>query len=142
MSLDVIGVIMIVLFITFYWLNIFATIRALLAFGGVCILGTTGFLGSVLGHIAEWLANLSASASGWAVGVSVAGLLITIPTLVVFIHDLHPKHAAGKRTGWAGILLAALLVTGVSGIAALNKIPADVRTGVTNAQTAVTTGGK
>ena len=136
-SIAGLGVIALVLFGTFYWLAIFATVRAILAFVGVCLLGTTGFLGSILGHIASFLANAGGSASSWAFGVGIAGLIITIPTAVVFIHDLHPKNSAGKRTGWAGILLAALLITGVSGIQAANKIPQDVRTGVQNAQTAV-----
>jgi hypothetical protein len=63
-----------------------------------------------------------------------------VVTLIVFIHDLHPRNQAGKRTGWAGVVLALLLLTGASGISALNHVPSAVQGGVTNAKTAVNGG--
>ena len=132
-SLPALGVLMLVLFGVFYWLAIFATIRAILAFTGTILVGTSGFVGGALGAVARWLVTLGGTLTSWAFGTSVLAA-VTIVVLVVFIHDLHPKNSAGKRTGWAGILLAALLIGGVTGIPALNHVPAAVRTGVQNAQ--------
>lgn len=129
------GLLMLVLFGVFYWLSIFATIRAILAFIGTCLIGTAGFLGGALHAVAVWMANLASSATSWGTGIALGGLSLTIIAGVVFIHDLHPKHTAGKRTGWAGVFLAALLIAGVSGIQALNNVPGNVRNGVTNART-------
>ena len=56
-----IGVLMLVLFGVFYWLSIFATVRAILAFVGTCLIGTVGFLGGALHAIAIWISNLAAS---------------------------------------------------------------------------------
>ncbi len=132
-SLPALGVLMLVLFGVFYWLAIFATIRAILAFVGTILIGSAGFVGNALGAAARWLVTLSGTLTSWAFGTSVLAA-VTIVVLVVFIHDQHPRNSAGKRTGWAGILLAALLIGGVTGIPALNNVPSEVRTGVQNAQ--------
>lgn len=132
-SLPALGVLMLVLFGVFYWLAIFATIRAILAFVGTILIGSAGFVGNALGAAARWLVTLGGTLTSWAFGTSVLAA-VTIVVLVVFIHDLHPRNSAGKRTGWAGILLAALLIGGVTGIPALNNVPSAVRTGVQNAQ--------
>lgn len=131
------GVLMLVLFGIFYWLSIFATTRAVLAFVGTCLIGTAGFLGGALHALATWVTQLASSASSWAVGIGLGGTILVIITGVIFVHDLMPKKTAGRRTGWAGIALAALLIAGVSGIQSLNNVPANVRTGVTNAKTVV-----
>lgn len=134
------GVLMLALFGVFYFLAIFATTRAILAFVGMCLIGTVGFLGGALHAVALWISNLAASVTGWAFAAPVGGLILVVITGVIFIHDLMPKHTAGKRTGWAGIALAALLIAGVSGISQLNNIPTGVQNGVTNARTVVNGG--
>jgi hypothetical protein len=133
-TVSALGVICLVLFGVFYWLGIMATTRAVLAFVGTCLLGTSGFIGGALQAIGSWLVNLANSGTAWATGIAVGGTALVIVAGVVFVHDLMPKHTAGKRTGCAGILLAALLIAGVSGIQALNNVPAGVRNGVTNIQ--------
>jgi len=134
------GVLMLVLFGVFYWLSIFATIRAILAFVGTCLIGTAGFLGGALHALATWVTSLANSGTGWAAGVAVGGTALVLVTGIVFVHDLMPKHTAGKRTGWAGVALAVLLLAGVSGISQLNSIPAGVTNGVTNARSVVNGG--
>jgi hypothetical protein len=134
-TVSAIGVLCLVLFGVFYWLGIFATIRAILAFTGTCLIGTTGFLGGALHAAATWLASLASSGTAWATGIAVGGTALVIVTGVIFVHDLMPKHTANKRTGWAGVALAALLIAGVSGVQALNNIPGGVRNGVTSVQT-------
>lgn len=134
-TVSALGVLFLVLFGVFYWLGIFAATRAVLAFLGTCILGTAGFLGGALHAAVTWLAALANSGAAWAFGVGIGGAIATIVAGVIFAHDLMPRHTAGKRTGWAGIALAALLVAGVSGIPALNSVPATVQHGVTNAKT-------
>ena len=135
------GVLMLVLFGVFYVLGIFATVRAILAFVGTCLIGTVGFLGGALHAIALWVSNLAASVTGWAFAAPVGGLVLVVIAGVIFIHDLHPKNSAGKRTGFAGIALALVLIAGVAQIPALNGIPASVRNGVGNAQSSINSGG-
>jgi len=132
-TVNAIGVLALVLFGVFYWLGILPTTRAVLAFTGTCLV-TTGFLAGAVDAVASWLTNIANSATGWATGIEVGGTALVIVTGVVFVHDLMPKHTAGKRTGWAGVLLAALLVIGASGIPALNNIPAGVRNAVASVQ--------
>lgn len=139
-SVAVLGVIFLILFGVFYWLNIFATARAILAFLGTCILGTAGFVGGALQAIVGWLVSITDSITGFAFAAQIGGIALTLIAGVIFVHDLHPKKTATKRTGWAGIVFAALLVAGVSGIPALNGIPGNVQQGVTNARTVVNGG--
>ena len=69
-------------------------------------------------------------------GVLLEGLeVVFIVLAVILVHDLHPKHGATKRTGWIAIAVAAILIAGVSGIAAAGGIASTVRTGVSNART-------
>ena len=134
LTVNGIGVLMLILFGVFYFLGIFATLRAVLAFVGTCILGTAGFIGSALSAAGTWLVNLANSGTSWAFGIGLGGTALVIITGVIFVHDLMPKHTAGKRTGWAGVFLAVLLVAGVSGIPALNHLPGQVQKGVSNAK--------
>jgi hypothetical protein len=127
------GVILLVLFGLFYWLGIFSTIRAIMAFIGTILLATNGFVGHALNVSATWAAHLGGTATGWAFGVALPAVAAIIAG-VIFIHDLSPKKTAGKRTGFAGIALAALIVAGVTGISALNHVGSDVVHGVDNAR--------
>jgi hypothetical protein len=141
LGIDAIGVLCLVLFGLFYWLSIFATFRAILAFVGTCLLGTVGFLGGALHAVVLWLVSILDNLGAWAFGVAaIGGLIATVVSGIIFAHDLHPKKTAGKRTGWAAIAFAALLVAGVSGIPALDNLPATVQQGVTNARTVVNGG--
>jgi hypothetical protein len=139
MSNPLIGVVMLALFGLFFWLGIFATIRALLAFMGVILIAEAGFVGHALADAATWASHLTGSATAWAFGIN-AAIVLTIAAAVIFIHDLHPKNGAGKRTGWAGIALAALLVAGVSGWSGAHSVVNGVQSGVSNAKT-ITHGG-
>lgn len=135
LSLSAIGVVMLVLFGVFYFLGIFTTIRALLAFAGVCVLGLgAGWFGHTLSTVVTWATTLGGTVTGTVFGISVTSAVFIIAA-VVFVHDLLPKHGASKRTGWIGILVAAMLVAGVSGFAQLNSIPSTVRGVVSNART-------
>lgn len=135
MTVSAVGAVLLVLFGIFYWLRIFHTAGAICAFVGMCLVGTSGVIGGILAHVATWAAGLANHATVWAFGVGAGAVAVTLITAVIFIHDLMPKHAAGRRTGWAGIVLALLLITGVSGITAANSIPGTVRGGVTNVRT-------
>lgn len=128
------GVLFLVLFGLFFWLGIFATVRALLAFAGVILIAEAGFVGHALNSVATWASHLAGSVTGWAFGINMA-IVLTLGAAVIFIHDLHPKHGAQKRTGWAGVILAALLVGGVSGWSGAHSVVSGVRSGVSNART-------
>ena len=133
LSLAGIGVLFLVLFGVFYYLAIFATIRALLAFLGVILVGTAGFVGGALSAAGSWLSHISTTLTGWLFGIPVLPA-VTIIVLSIFMYDLWPKHTAGKRTGWAGVLLAALIVAGATGIPALNSVGTAIQGGVTSAR--------
>lgn len=130
------GVLFLLLFAVLHFLGIFATTRAVLVFLGIVIVGTTGFLGRILGDIGTWAQNAFGSITGWALGVSfAAGLFILLA--LVFVFDVHPKNKAGKRTGWIGIALGVLVVVGVAGIPALAGLRGAIVNLVGNAATAL-----
>jgi hypothetical protein len=130
------GAILLVISVVLYFLRIFAKLRAVLAFLGVCLLGG-GLFSSLLVRGAHAVSSLTDSLVGKIFGVAVPGLIVIVLG-IFFIHDLHPKGGgASKRTFWLGIALAAFLVAGVSTFATLNGIPADVHNGVST----VTSGG-
>jgi hypothetical protein len=133
MTNAVIGVLMLVAFGAFYYLNIFATIRALLAFTGTILVGTGGHLLHWAAVAMAWVVTLGGVVTGWAFGTAVEAS-VTLIVLAVFTYDLWPKHSAGKRTGWAGIALALLLLSGASGIGFLNSLPGVIQSGVTSLQ--------
>jgi hypothetical protein len=113
---------------TFHWLGIFAKVRTVLAFVGVCCL-TGGFLGGALTRAATWMGSAWGTATAWAVGVGVpAGLLLVLG--IVLLHDMHPKHTASKRTSFIAMAVAALLVVGVAGAGSLNSVPGNIRSGI------------
>lgn len=136
------GALMLLLFGLFHWLGIFANTRAVLAFLGVVILGSAGFLGRVITDVGGWAQNTFGSVTNWALGVPLAaGLFIAVA--IVFVHDLHPRHSAGRRTGYLGLALGALVVVGVAGVPALAGLHGMILSLVGNAQTALSaaTGG-
>lgn len=130
-----IGVLMLILFGVLYWLAIFATIRAILAFLGTILIGYAGWAGRAVHTGTMWLVHLGNSMTGWALGVAIFGTALTLVAAVIFVHDLFPRNGARKRTGWAGVALALLLLAGVSGIPALNGIAPGIRHAVTSVRT-------
>ncbi len=144
LSLSALAILMLAAFAVLYRLGIFSGTRAALAFIAICILGTAGFVGSLLRAAADASAGLASTSLVWAFGGAAAGLgglVITFVSGAYFLHDMHPKNSTGKRTGWAAIIFATCLVSGVSGIAALNNIPGQVSNGVQNARTTFSNGG-
>ena len=120
------GVLFLVLFGLFYWLGIFAKLRAVLAFIGGIGIADGGFVGRLLSDLGRSLQRAVGAVTAWAFGASLAaGLFIVL--VVIFIHDLHPKKSASKRTGWVAILLGAILVVGVFQIPALAPVTAALR---------------
>ena len=136
LSLGAIGAICLVLFGVFYWLAVLPTTRAILAFVGGILIGSAGFIGHALDAIGGWLSHIGAALTSWAFGFPVLAA-VTVIVGVVFVHDLMPKHTAGKRTGWAGLILAGLIVAGATGIPALNSVGTTIQSAVTNAKTIV-----
>ena len=125
------GAVALVLAVLFHWLHIFTRIRAGLAFLGTCIVAG-GLFGHLLTKGVTVVSDLTNTLVGKAFGVAVPGLIVIVLG-VIFIHDLHPKGGgASRRTMWVGMALAACLVAGVSSFAALNQLPASVRTGVSS----------
>jgi hypothetical protein len=112
------GVLFLLLFGVLYWLGTWAKARAVLAFLGVVIVGTSGFIGRILADIGTWAQNTFGSVTGWALGTGfAAGLFILLA--IVLAHHLHPKGKAKKSTGWIALALGVLVAVGVAGIPAL-----------------------
>lgn len=120
------GVLCLVLFGLFYWLGIFAKLRAVLALIGVIGIADGGFIGRLFADIGGALQRAFGAVTEWAFGASLAaGAAIIL--VVIFIHDLSPKKTAGNRTGWVALLLGAVLVVGVAQVPALAPVTAALR---------------
>jgi hypothetical protein len=112
------GAIFLLLFGLFHFLKIFATVRAVLVFLGVVVIGSTGFIGRILADVGSWAQHVFGDVLNWAIGVPLAaGLFIIIG--VILVHDLHPKNSASSRTGWLAVAAGVLVVVGVTGVPAL-----------------------
>jgi hypothetical protein len=119
------GALFLVLFGLFHWLGILAATRAVLALLGTVAIGTGGTAGRVLADVSAWLAHAGGAVTAWAFGAAVAGVAFII-ALVIFIHDLHPKKGASRRTGWVAILLGISLAGGVAAIPALAPVASGI----------------
>lgn len=144
LTIAAIGGGLIVLFVVFHLLGILPTTRAAFVFAGICLVagaaaGAAGFDFVIV--LVTWVESLLSDITQWLIGVRLGPLILLIGSGAFFIHDLHPKHGAGKRTGWAAITLALVLIVGVAQVPALSHIPGDIQQGVNNARTSVQTGG-
>ena len=136
MSLTVpeLGALLLVLFALFYWLGIFAKTRAAFAFLGAVAIGTGGTLGHFLNRIAAALADAGGAVTAWLFGGAIAGVLFIVAA-VIFIHDMHPKKGATRRTGWIALLLGASLTTAAVTIPALAPLASGVNSLLANVTT-------
>jgi hypothetical protein len=114
--------------VVLYALGIMPKTQAALAFIGTCIV-TGGLFGHLLARITVDVAHLTNTLTGKIFGTAIPGLLVIV-LLIYFVHDMHPKKNAKKRTFFIGIALAACLVAGIAPWQTLNNVPGSVRTGV------------
>ncbi|MGO9077520.1 MAG: hypothetical protein ACLQDY_00530 [Streptosporangiaceae bacterium] len=121
LSLAVIGALCLVAFGVFWFLKIFATVRAILGFVGIILIGTAGFVGHAMTTVGTWVAHLGATVTTWLFGFPVLPA-VSLVLVAIFIYDLMPKHTAGKRTGLVGLVLAGMIVAQATGIPALNSV--------------------
>ena len=132
------GVVALVVAFTLFWLGIMPKTQVILGFIGTCVV-TTGLFGTLLEKGVRLVSNLTDAVTARVFGVAVPGLIVIV-VAIVFVHDLMPKHSAGRRTFFIGIALAAALGAGLSSFQALNAIPANVRTGITTTTSTVNGG--
>jgi hypothetical protein len=130
------GALLLVFFGIFYWLGIFAKTRAVFAFLGAVAVGSGGAFGHLLGRVTGALGNAGGALTAWLFGGTVAGLLF-IAAAVIFIHDMHPKKGATRRTGWIALLLGASLATAAAAIPALAPVVSGVNSLLANVTTFV-----
>lgn len=105
-----------IFWLLFHWLGIFAKTRTILAL--VAAIGLGGFIGRALVRVMTWLAHLTGTVTGWALGVALPSALFLV-LAAILLHDLHPRHGAARRTAYIAFGVGALLVAGVTGIPAL-----------------------
>lgn len=128
------GAILVAASLTFYFLGIFATIRSVGVFIGIMLLGINGHILAIAGHILGFVQNFLGTVVAWAFGAGVPSLLIIVIGIIL-VNDWHPRNRAGKRTFWLATAAAILIVTGATGIAALNNLPAGVQHGISQTTT-------
>jgi hypothetical protein len=122
------GVALLVLFGVFFWLRIVPTITALAGFFAVVLLGDVGWVGRIAGDLAGWTDRLTDSVAVHLIGAAAAFALF-LGLLVVFLHDLHPRHSTGRRTAWIGVALGVLIVTGLTGLPFLDGLRSGIISG-------------
>lgn len=130
------GAILVAASVTFYFLGIFSTLRSIGVFLGILLLGINGHIIALAGHVLLFTQNFLGSVVAWAFGAAIPGIL-AIVLAIILINDWHPKNRAGKRTFWLAAAMAILIVTGGTGFAALNNLPAGVQHGIQQTTTGI-----
>jgi hypothetical protein len=124
------GVLFVIFAALFLWLRIFARLRAVLIFAGICLLGQ-GLLSRLLVTAARDLSSWTGAITAKVFGAAIPGVLLLIVG-VILIYDLHPRGGgASRRTFWLAAIAAALLIGGVSTIGQLTSIPHGVHSTIT-----------
>jgi hypothetical protein len=116
------GALMLLFYVLFHYLRIFAATRAILALLGTVAIGTGGVIGRTLAAVGTWLANTGGAVTAWLFGSALVAVPFII-ALVILVHDLHPKGGtASKRTGYVAFLVGASLSVGIAAIPALAPV--------------------
>jgi hypothetical protein len=129
------GALLIALSITAYALGRLPKARAVAIFLGVVLLGLSGHLVSIAAKGITILQSLGGTATAWAFGAAVPGLLVAVGGFIL-IHDVMPKHSAKRRTFWLALALGVIVAAGASGIPALSNLAPATRTAVTQTTSA------
>lgn len=125
------GLILLALFAVFYWLKIFATLTAILGLVAVVMIGGNGVIGGLLVRLTTWLISVTGHITAWAFGGTVLAIVFIVAA-VIYVHDLHPRHKAGRRTHHLGLLIGLLIVAGATGIPALAGASGAIQHGTTS----------
>ena len=128
LSIPEAGVALLIAFVVFLWLGILPTVTAIFGFVSVILLSDSGWLGHILANVAAWANRFTETALGHVIGAS-AAFALTLGLIIVFLHDLHPKHTTGRRTAWIGVALGVLIVSGLTGLPFLDGL----RSGIVSA---------
>lgn len=82
------------------------TIVGVLLFVAGYGLAGIGWIQRGLAWVITELGRLGTAVLGVGAAVVATGLVVGL--LILFVHDLHPKHTASRRTAWVGLLLGVL----------------------------------
>lgn len=130
------GILLIVASFVLYIVGWLPTIRAVMVFLGILLLGIKGHILAWLGIAMAWLAHAFNTATAWGLGAVVPGLLAVV-LIILVIYDWHPKNRASRKTYWLSAALAVLIVAGSSSVPALAHLQTGVRQGVTQTTNSV-----
>jgi hypothetical protein len=133
LTVSELGALLLIGFVAAHILGIFVNLRAVAAFLGVVLIGSSGFVGRIFTDLGSGAQSLASKVMAWVVGVPVSAALAVI-VLVFVAHDLHPKKTAGTRTGLLALVLGMIVVAGIDGIPGLNGLRNDI---VSAAQTLI-----
>jgi hypothetical protein len=120
------GVVLLLLFGLFHWLNVLVKTRSVMAIFGVVAVGLTGVVGHLAAALVGWVLHAAGSITAWAFGVS-ASVVLAIVLGALLIHDWHPKKGAKPRTGFVALAVGILLVAGVSQLPFLAPVVSGMR---------------
>lgn len=129
------GAILAILFAGFLVLKIFAKTTAVIGLLAIVLIGTSGWVGRLVGDVTGAGVRLLTSVGAAVLGAGAAAVIGVVIYLVIhYAHGLHPKHSATQAHAWIGVALGALIVAGLTGIPALNGL----HTGIVNAVGTIT----
>jgi|SRR5215471_3089382 len=101
-------------------------------FLGILAIGTSGRIVGLVARFLAWVITLVGRLGAQILGYSAATIILVIVAVAIFLflHDMHPKHSAGRATFWLAVVLAVVISAGLTPIAALNQLPQTAQQGI------------
>lgn len=130
------GLIIIALSLTSYFLGVFRTLASAGIFTGILLVGLSGRVITLVAKLEgvglALAGHVGATVFGVTAGTVVA--VITVVTTFILLHDMAPRNSTKKRTFWLAAMLAVAIVASITPFAALNNLPGTVQSTVTSVQ--------
>jgi quinol-cytochrome oxidoreductase complex cytochrome b subunit len=127
------GVLLVVGAVTLYVVGWLPTVRAIMVFLGILLVGTAGHLLGWLAYVVKALAGVTSVATAWAFGIALPAAALLV-LLILAVYDMHPRNKASRRTFWVAAALALIIASGATTLPALSSLRASVQQGVTQSQ--------
>lgn len=126
------GLIAVALAFTAHFKGRFKNAAPAVVFLGILAVGTSGRIVGLVARFLAFVMGLIGKLGAQILGYSAATIILVavVVALFLFLHDMHPKHSAGRGTFWLAVGLAVVISAGLTPIAALNQLPAQVQQGV------------
>lgn len=125
------GLVIAAVAVTLHFLKWMPTVASLGIFLGIILVGINGKLVLFASRLLEFVGRFVGSVGAYLFGVSatVIGVVIVVVLGVILIRHWSTK--AKRSTFWLAGIMAVIIAAGATGIAALNNLPTDLQTGIT-----------